>query len=176
MKARISMMIAVFLLAMQLDASAGGLSAGIFNSYKGFGLSIDAVATEDIYNSYNLYADVLGMYNGANRYPGIKAVYLHYNKFASINSKMADYNLYLGPGASAGYVRDHASEKPGIVLTADLALAFRASFKKNIDMELGMVAELGFISEKTSGRTQIRIYNNGLMQALIPTLKIMYCF
>lgn len=176
MKARIGLMLSVFLLAMQFNALAGGLSAGVFNSYRGFGISMDYAATEDIINSYNLFADVDGMYDGTRRTAGIKLVYMHYNKLATIDSKYAHYDLYLGPGASTGYVWDHASEKRGILITADLGLAFRACFKRNIDLELSMFTELGFVSGESRGKTQIKIYNNGLLQALIPTLKIMYNF
>lgn len=175
-KARIGIILSVLLLAMQSNASAGGLSAGIFNSYKGFGISIDYAATEEIYNSYNLYADVYGMYDGTSRSPGVKLAYLHYNKLATIDSRHARYDLYLGPGASTGYVLDHGADKRGIMLTADLGLAFRAYFKMNVDLEFGMFTELGFISGEANGKTQIRIYRNGLMHALIPTLKIMYRF
>lgn len=175
-KARIGIFLFITLLAMQPKAFAGGLSAGIFNSYKGFGISIDYAATQDIYNSYNLYADVYGMYNGKSRNAGIKLAYLHYNKLATIDAKYARYDLYLGPGASTGYVLDHGADKRGIMLTANLGLAFRACFKMNLDLEAGMCAELGFISGESEGKTRIKMYQNGLMQALIPTLKIMYNF
>lgn len=175
-KARIGIIIFITLLAMQYNAFAGGLYAGIFNSYRGFGISMDYAATEDIINSYNLYADVYGMYDETHRNPGIKLVYLHYNKLATIDARYARYDLYLGPGASTGYVWDHAADRRGIILTADLGMAFRACFKRNIDMELGMFAELGFVSGESGGKTQIKIYQNGLLQALIPTLKIMYHF
>lgn len=176
MKERISIMLALSLMAMQFNAFAGDLSAGIFNSYKGFGICLDHNATEDIINSYSLYADVYGMYDGTYDDAGVKLVYLHYNKIGTIDSRFARYDLYLGPGASTGYARDHAADKPGIILTADLGLAFRASFKRSIDLELGIVAELGFISGNSEGKAQIKIYNNGLLQALIPTFKIMYRF
>lgn len=176
MKERISIMLAIFLLAMQFNASAGDLSAGVFNSYKGFGICLNHNATDDITNSYSLYADVSGMYDGTYRDAGVKLVYLHYNKLGTMDSGSARYDLYLGPGASTGYARDHAADKPGFILTADLGLAVRACFKRSVDLELGMVAELGFISGNSKGNTQIKIYNNGLLQALIPTLKIMYRF
>ena len=41
---------------------------------------------------------------------------------------------------------------------------------------MGMVAELGFIARNTPKGVQMNIYNNGLTQALIPTLKIMARF
>lgn len=175
-KARIGIIIFISLLTVQYNAFAGGVYVGVFNSFRGFGISMDYAATEDIINSYNLYADVYGMYDGTHRNAGIKLAYLHYNKLATVDARHARYDLYLGPGASTGYVWDHASDSRGIVLTADLGLAFRACFKRNVDMEFGMFAELGFISGKTQGKTQIKIYQNGLLQALIPTLKIMYHF
>ncbi len=176
-KTRISIILAISLLAMQTNAFAGGLSAGLFNSYKGFGICLDYAATEEIINSYNLFADVYGMYDGSHDKAGVKFVYLHYNKLATIDAKYAQYDLFLGPGASTGYVWDRAAESRGIMLTADLGLAFRASFKRSMAMEFGVCAELGFVSGKQrGGGTRIKIYDNGLLQALIPTLKIMYVF
>lgn len=129
-----------------------------------------------VYNSYTLYADAFGMYSGEFTTPGIKAVYLHYNRFASFSSRFADYDLFLAPGASTGYVRDRGSDNLGFLVSADLAMAFRATFKRKIDIEFGMFAELGFKSGYSGGKAQLGIYNNGLTQALYPTLKIMMRF
>jgi len=166
----------LLLSALHTQASAGGLTAGLLNSSKGFGLSIDYVASDIIYNSYNVYADIYGMISGRYSTPGIKAYYLHYNRLASFSYKEASCGLFLGPGASIGYVRDMGSEDFGTMLSADIALSLRVSFKRNIDLEFGTVAELGFHAINTANGVQMGIYNNGLLQALQPTLKIMARF
>ncbi|MBR5924635.1 MAG: hypothetical protein IKZ60_04170 [Bacteroidales bacterium] len=176
MKARKMIMLALACLAMHFNASAGDLSTGLFNSVKGFGLSIDYDATEDIYNSYTVYADLYGMYSGVSHSAGIKFVYLHYNRLTHMESPNAKYDIYLGPGASTGYVRDNGAERFGLVLTADLAVALRVSFNRSLELELGTVAELGFTYGESDNKSQLDIYANGLMQALLPTLKIMVRF
>lgn len=176
MKPRLIILNLVAFLAVQSYASAGGVSAGLFNSPKGFGICVDYVASDIIYNSYSVYADCYGMLSGTYRNPGVKACYLHYNRLASFDYDGARGGLFLGPGASSGLVRDNGSDKFGVLLTADIALAVRLSFPRHIDIEMGMVAELGFIARNTPKGVQMNIYNNGLTQALIPTLKIMARF
>lgn len=176
MKARHYILVAVALLALHTHAMAGDLSAGIFNSPRGFGISLDYYATEDIYNTYIVYADMYGIYSGTYRNSGVKFIYLHYNRLGGIDTDYAAYGLFLGPGASTGYVRDFDSEKFGFTLTADIALALRAQFPKNFDLELAMMVEMGFIARDFEGKTQLDIYGNGLRQVFLPTLKIMYRF
>jgi len=175
-KPRLLILTIIAFSAVHGSVSAGGLSAGLFNSPKGFGFSIDYIASDNIYNSYNVYADIFGMMDGRYDSPGIKACYLHYNRLAAFNYKDTDCGLFLAPGASTGYVRDMGSDKFGAILTADVALALRLSYQRSIDIELGAVAELGFIARKTGSGTQMNIYNNGLVQALFPTLKILLRF
>ena len=169
-------MLALACLAVHINASAGGLSAGLFNSVKGFGFSIDYNASEDILNSYTVYADVYGMYSGVSHNAGIKFVYLHYNRLSQLESTHARYDIFLGPGSSTGYVRDLGAEKYGLILTADLAVALRVYFSRNLELELATIAELGFSYGESDNKSQLDIYANGLMQALQPTLKIMVRF
>ena len=85
MKPRLIILNLVAFLAVQSYASAGGVSAGLFNSPKGFGICVDYVASDIIYNSYSVYADCYGMLSGTYRNPGVKACYLHYNRLACLN-------------------------------------------------------------------------------------------
>lgn len=163
-------------LAVHVCASAQGLSAGAFNSPKGFGISLDHNATPDVMNSYTVYADMYGMLSGTYRSAGVKFVYLHGNRLTSFDTEYARIDFYLGPGSSTGYVRDYKREQFGFILTADLSFAIRACFKRNFDMELTNVAELGFLVGENDRHTQLTVYNNGLIQALIPSLKLMLRF
>ena len=155
---------------------AGDLSAGVFNSPKGFGISLDYYATEDIYNSYTVYADMYKMFSGTYRNAGVKFVYLHYNRLGGKDYGNTRFDLFLGPGASSGYVRDFDSEQFGLTLTADIALALRARFDRCFDIEFATLTELGFIARDAGGKTQVSIYGNGIRQVFLPTLKIMLRF
>lgn len=176
MNARKLIMLTLACLAVHFNASAGDLSTGLFNSVKGFGLSIDYNANEDILNSYTVYADLYGMYSGSSHSAGIKFVYLHYNRLTRLESRHARYDIFFGPGASTGYVMDNGSERFGLILTADLAVAVRVSFNRSLELELATVAELGFSYGESDNKSQLDIYANGLMQALLPSLKIMWRF
>lgn len=176
MKQRIIIASVLAMFAMHGVADAGELSAGVFNSFKGFGLSLDYAPSTGILNSFMVYADTYRVFSGTYRDAGIKMVYLHYNRLKSFESDAASFDILLGPGASTGYVRDAGSELFGFILSADVAIALRARFQRNIDLELGAVAELGFISGDNGGKFQMSMYDNGLAQALLPFLKILVRF
>lgn len=158
------------------DGPDGGISAGLYNSPKGFGISLDYSAGADILNSYTIYADIYRMITDADKDAGVKFVYLHYIRLTNIETQSGRFDFYLGPGASTGYVRDYAHDHMGFILTADVAFAVRYCFKRNFDLELANVAGLGFIVGDEGGHTQLSIYNNALFQALIPSLKLMIRF
>lgn len=175
----ITLILACF--ALHINVYAGGeadgaVSSGLYNSPKGFGLSLDYYATADILNSYSVYADIYGMLSGIYKGAGVKFVYLHYNRLSCFETDYARFDVYLGPGSSIGYVRDYNYEQFGFILTADLSFSIRACFKRNFDIELANVAELGFLVGDESGHTQLKIYNNGLVQSLLPSLKLMFRF
>jgi hypothetical protein len=175
-KARLSVLLAILSLALHPDACAGDLSAGLFNSFKGFGISVDHIANDDIYNSFTVYADIYRMPFGETAYPGIKIVYLHYNRIATINRQYSTYDIFIAPGFSTGYVRDFEKPRPGLVTAADLSLAVKMRTEKNIDVEFGFLSEIGFISNSGNGKTQVGIYSNGLRQSWYPIIKLMYRF
>jgi len=166
---------AIAMLSMHINASAGDLYTGIYNSFKGIGISMDYLPEYDIVNSYTVYADFNQVLSGKYRNAGIKAVYIHYNRLATVETQNAVIDLMLGPGASTGYVRDR-SENFGMILTADVGLALRVRFERNFIMELGSVAEFGFKSDRSDGNLHIGMYKNGLIQALLPSLKLMIGF
>ncbi len=176
MKIRITIATVLIFLAMPGVANAGELSAGSFNSFKGFGISLDYAASKDILNSYMIYADTYRVLSGTCKDAGIKMVYLHYNRLSTYVYPNSSFDLLFGPGASTGYVRNAGSDRFGFILTADIAIAIRARFQRDIDLELGTVAELGFISGNNGGKFQISMYDNGLTQAFLPFLKIMVRF
>ena len=176
MRTRLTIASVLLLFLMQGRLCAGDLSAGMFNSVRGFGISLDYAAGSDILNSYMLYADTFGVYHGKYRDAGVKLVYLHYNRLTSFGSDSCEFDVVLGPGASTGYARDRDSDRFGYLLTADIALAIRAKYGRNIDLELGTFTELGFITGESGGNFQLRMYDNGLYQSLLPFLKIMIRF
>ena len=177
MKIRACMTTILVLLSMQGSLRAGDrLSAGLFNSYKGFGISLDYAANEDILNSYIIYADTYRMFDGTYGDAGLKLVYIHYNRLSSFSSERASFDLLLGPGASTGYARDWGTDRLGFIFTADVAVAFKVRIIRNIDLELGAFAELGFVTGNNGSQFLLSMYDNGLRQAFIPFLKIMKRF
>ena len=175
-KARFLTFFSVLFLLAQFNASAQGFSAGLYNSYKGFGFSIDYNANEDIYNSFTIYGDMTGIFDAKYSDPGLKLIYLHYNKLNGVDVAGTRLDLFLGPGASSGFVRDYNTDSFGVVLTADIALAIRASYEHNFELELGVVTELGFFANNAGTGVNISIYGNGIRQTFLPSIKIMYRF
>ena len=176
MKTRSLIPLCLALFATHTLAVAGDFHAGLYNSLKGVGVGIDYDANEDICNSYILYADIFGLPDGSIAYPGIKLVYLHQNSILRFCGNDAEYVVFIAPGFSTGYVRDHGKANPGYVTAADFSLCVRMNTSSSIRLELGFLAEIGLISRFSSTGSQVGIYSNGLRQCWYPSIKIMYRF
>ena len=96
MKIRITIATVLIFLAMPGVANAGELSAGSFNSFKGFGISLDYAASKDILNSYMIYADTYRVLSGTCKDAGIKMVYLHYNRLSTYVYPNSSFDLLFG--------------------------------------------------------------------------------
>lgn len=163
--------------------------AGLFNSLKGFGLSVSNKIDEDEFNSLELFADFYGLLSGRSEYPGIKFNYTHSKVLKTwIGSDIATA-LYAGPGVTAGYVRDYQKgyyELRKFVFTQNYGAAaglsgtigFRFLFSRRISIDLSWTAELGLHLRKDEklDTFQLRFYRNGLFLAPYPQLKLEYFF
>ena len=176
MKVRIRLLVAAALFALQINAFAGNFYTGLFNSPRGFGLSIDYTTKSDIRNSFTVYADIYKMTDGSADAPGVKIVYLHYNRIGGLTGPHATYDLFIAPGFSTGYVLDKDKVYPGILTAADISFALRMVPERHFELEFGVLTEIGLISGVGKGGTQTGIYSNGLRQSLYPIIKIMYRF
>lgn len=167
------------------------ISAGLFNSAKGFGLSLILPAKDnDSFESFDVYADIYGFPTGrAAYYPGIKVQALH-NVVLDAKT-LPSYNrfIYTGIGACAGYVRDYEKfsrwetgpaylimNMGGIVCISGAA-GIRWDFSRVV-LDLSLQADAGFYMRRheTQGNMIFQLYKNGLYNSFYPQFKIMWKF
>ena len=160
-----------------LPAKAGKLTAGTVHSPKGFGVCFDYVCSPKLYNAYSLVADLYGVLDGTEQMPGIKAGFSHCTRLAGWTKEKGEINLFAGPGAGFGYVRDYDSGgRFGICTTLAGTFCARYAFERGITVDMGVILELGIFSSRKDGHVQTTFYKNGVFRSYIPQIKIIYCF
>ena len=162
-------------------ASAQGdreLMGGIFNSPKGFGISISNLSPHSSASTLVIYADLSDVIQGRNNYPGIKATYI-----LAMTQKQHTYRdgtagmLFAGPGVSAGYVRDHGRPEFGMMAALSASGGYLLKFNNGIDIILALSADLGIhISKGSDNSPHLGMYKNGLRQAIYPEIIIGFKF
>lgn len=166
---------------------AGVPSAGIYNSFKGIGVTaqFNGASVKDMHIAH-LFGDFYGVPTGRAREVGIKFNYTRAYVFSEIPSEECIFKFYAGPGASLGYVRDyehgyyenlslHLKNNPGGMTSLSGTAGCIVDFSKKIFINLSWTAELGIHVRRnaTTGKTELNWYKNGIFQALYPQLSIM---
>lgn len=172
---RISVVLAC--LCLCFSARAGKLTAGTVHSPKGFGVCFDYVCSPKLYNAYSLVADLYGVLDGSEKMPGIKANFFHCTRLAGWTKESGVINLFAGPGAGFGYVRDYDSNgRYGLCTTLAGTFCARYAFDRGITVDMGVIMELGIFSCRKDGHVQTSLYKNGIFRSYLPQIKIIYCF
>lgn len=176
-------------LAFCMHADAQNIGIGLFNSPKGFGISLEQEGRKspDFFNSYTLFADIYGTCTSRTPHPGIKfnASRLYY--LDAITGSEATFIFYVGPGISAGYVHDFEkdyltdfykalSKNAGAVLALSGTGGCRFSFNKAIMLDLSFTIEAGMHLRRENGSTKLSLYKNGIFQTIYPQLTIYTLF
>lgn len=161
-------------------SSAADIAGGIFNSPKGFGVSADIKASQNVV-SISLFADMYGVFSRKSDIPGIKAEIFFNREILSRKLKYSTMALYAGPGASLGYLRDFRKDSPSamgmeVSVCTDTGIEF--IFREKVILDLSLALDLGlFITSKADdGESPVRFYRNGGLQFIYPQLKIMFPF
>ena len=178
------------LLALALCVLAGSFSlpaharrafsAGMYHSFKGFGLCASAQRSEADYHSFLVYADITGL--PFNRYDdkqcGVKLAYSHPHILWRRTGDGIPLRFYLGPGVSAGWVRDLGQGRFGICTALNCCAGMRLDYRKSLRLHIESCAELGMhIKPRGQGLSnEISLYMNGLVQTILPQIRIEYAF
>lgn len=161
------------------DIRAQEVSAGLFNSFKGFGLSTRIMSEDAESRSFSLYADIYGLplaeVSGA---PGVKFNYSHDSVLRSYRAGSAAASLYAGPGMTIGYARDFRKGDFGLVAALSGELGCRFRFDRRIVMDICMQTEAGvwIAKDKYLQNITLSLYKNGFIMTILPQLRLEYEF
>lgn len=156
---------------------------GLVSSFSSQTLSLlrPSERNENTFDDFQICLDTYGLYTREITSPGIKLRYLHNTilKNDKINDSIA-YIIYMGAGATVGYVRDY-SPLPrnhgyimGMALTAGCIFAFKDS---NVELGVNLVGELAFhlrSMEEQIGQLGLSWYANGIFRSPMPQISIYY--
>ena len=168
-------------LALAACHTAGGQvrSAGTWHSFKGLGFTMQTGAhNPGEANTFTLYAELGDAYSGHLAVPGAKFVYSHditVHDFAAADGEA--FSLFVGAGASAGWVKDRGREGYGMMAALNGSFGASAAFaKKHVHVSAGITLEAGPWLQKAENGYIISLYKNGIYQGYYPYISISYLF
>ena len=173
-----------------VNAGAQRVSAGIFNSIKGFGIQVDSDHFDDFYfDSFTLYADIYGIPTGRSNAPGIKANYTRNFVVKIFEQPNVDLNLFVGPGCTLGFAKDFETnyyrdfsiplvKNHGAIAALSGTFGCRFEFGRRIILDLSLCLEAGLHirEDEELGNLCVGLYKNGLFHAPYPQLTILTTF
>ncbi len=149
----------------------------------GFLYSVKEMGFEYRFGSQNnrvlrLTADLHGVIDGKQTCPGFKMSYFKTRVLGKVKRKdgRETGNFFIGPGVSAGYVRDKGR---GYGIMGAFCTNFGYDFKLEggASIRIGLEGELGLhVIGKDAHDTSLTLYKNGIIKALIPQISINYQF
>lgn len=168
-------------------SGAGNRGIGFFSSPKGFGASFRRQSSERAFNCYTFYLDTYGVLNGRCLFPGYKFAYSHNTSVARIQEEDICYTFYIGPGVSAGYVREYEpyiyrdsrkylSRGYGVSAAATASAGCRFEFDGSFGFDLSWTLEAGIFIDSGGQNARVSLYKNGLVAAAYPQVTIFFSF
>ena len=170
-----------FFLALAACHTAGGQvrSVGTWHSFKGLGLTMQTGAhNPKEANTFTLYAELGDAFAGHLVAPGCKFVFSR--DITLHDFDMADgeaVSLFVGAGASAGYVKDYGRDGYGAMAALNGSFGASAAFlEKHVHISAGITLEAGPWLQKRENSYDISLYRNGIYQGYYPYISISYLF
>lgn len=177
-------------LTLCLNANAQRVSFGLYNSIKGFGLSLDVAGEDEPYvDAIILFADIYGFPTGRTDAPGIKFNYSREFFIKRIDSPEAIFSFYLGPGFTTGYAKDYEKsyfqditipleKNHGFIAALSGTAGCRIGFLRHIELDLSMTLEAGlfFRKDEKASNLHVGLYKNGIFESFYPQLSIVTNF
>ena len=165
---------------------------GLFNSPKGFGLSLQMDNRDaDEIRCFNVYADTYGLLSYRTYDVGISASYTHNYILGVYDYDYMRLSLYGGAGILGGYVHDYEAgffskdadgrmleKQMGVSLCLDCNAGLGMDFDRGITIDLSISLCPGVIirKDRDTGAALISLYKLGLINALMPQLCLYYRF
>ncbi|HBH21323.1 MAG TPA: hypothetical protein DDX33_04935 [Rikenellaceae bacterium] len=181
----------LFFLVTARTTSAREKRVGLFNSPKGFGLSmqLDSKAGDEI-SSFNLYGDTYGLLSGRTSDIGLAFSYSHNYILRVFDFKYCRSSLYAGAGVLCSYVHDHEegifsnpeesqlAKEMGFVLALNCNAGYGIDFDRGISVDLSFSLSPGVFIHKKDDSSEIlaSLYKRGIFEVLMPQLCVFYRF
>ena len=169
-----------------LSLQARTKSIGATFSYTGISVSHESYTShENSFLDLTLKAEFNEFTAGRSSYPGISAS-VTWNSMLKrwLTQEGVGINLYLGPGVTIGYGKDHkGAENAASGQSSDgffFGIMGRAGveceFSRNINLTVSFTPVLGSHIIYNNGLVSMKWYRNGLYYALVPEIGIKYRF
>ena len=171
------MTLAMLLLSQGSMAASGGkseraLALGSLYSLRGVGVCAEIGHESGTFGAFSLTADLIDILDGTASTPGVKGNY-YYNLLLR-ESADGKYQFYMGPGLTAGHVRDlhnHIGLMGGLSVDA----GFRVHCLHSIMVSAEFQADFA-LQFKNRYRPDMSLYRAGFWHSYIPFVRIQYCF
>lgn len=150
---------------------------GTFHSTKGIGLSFESIVDELNFDSLSILADMNGVLTGEHSTPGLKVNYSRNIIFRSYEREESTISLYVGPGITAGHIRD-AKSPTSIVAGIHGTLGAMISYNKNIDLSFALSTDIAFklLRDHYKSSSILGLYRSGVYRTIVPEIRIQYRF
>lgn len=184
-------LIACLLLA-SVTAAAGTKewSAGLYSSLTGIGLQAQLPSGEgremDI---ISVLADTYGLLSGCTTDIGVRLGYTHDYIISTYVADGFTMDFHAGAGLTIGYVHDGENgsilgtgealqKEMGVMAALSGSIGLRFDFTRKVAIDFGLSANPGvhLRMDRENGSMYLSFYRNGLFQALLPHISIMYRF
>lgn len=165
--------------------------AGLYQSFKGVGLTAMFYAYGgDEADILTLRSDFYGVLSGRTAQPGVCLSYTHDYVFFEREGEDFLVQLHAGAGGMLGYVHDYErgfysafdrelQHRPGGVVALTGNLGLRVDFfwrPVTIDFSITAAPGLHLRTDQDTGAMILSFYRNGMLQAYLPQINLMYYF
>ena len=181
------LVLSLSLVPIQLGAQE---SLGLFSSIKGVGATVRFPENNGVFHTVTSFIDIYGVATSRCSNPGIRFNVSRMYVFHRMDRGDVQLTFYAGPGASAGYVRDHdkgrgidlkslMADNDGFMAALSAGAGCRFDFSGKVALDLSLSGDLGIHirrNERENGyfATSLSVFNNGWMQLPYPQLTILF--
>ncbi len=167
------LMAGIFLLD---DSYAQTRSFGATFSYAGIGAEYSLDIDKENFAEFQLRIDTIETFRISSAMPGISASAFWNIVFARFESHNGNpVRFYAGPGISLGYAADLFSPH-GLDFGVKGRVGGECAFPRGISVAMSISPMVGGHFGIVDGMLNMRLYKNGLLQALMPEVSIRHRF
>ncbi len=188
---RIHILLAAALLLLCTGLRGQGVSAGVYMSPKGFGITAAWDSRRggemDILTVRN---DLYGILSGRTSLQGVCLSYTHDYTLFQQREEDLFLRLHAGAGGQFGYVQDfekgffsafdrELTHSPGGMVALTGRIGLRVDFfwnRLSLDLSLTAAPGIHLRSNRDTGTMILSIYRNGLFFSAVPELNLLYNF